>query len=96
MYPTVLVRVVPRWLSDDMSSENPIGADNQQERLVHRGQRELRKIVGCSLRARILRGHTLSSLLKQRDEDMVRAPWRHGEMTVPNYNRPKVAKFLVG
>ena len=34
MNPTVLVCVVPRWLSDDISSENPIGADNQQERLV--------------------------------------------------------------
>jgi hypothetical protein len=32
--------------------------------------------------------------LKQGDEDMVHAPWRHGEYG--NYNGPKVAKFLVG
>lgn len=28
----------------------------------------------------ILRGHTQGSLLKQREEDMVHTPWRHGEL----------------
>ena len=31
MYPTVLVRVTPNTYCVDMSSDNPIGADNQQE-----------------------------------------------------------------
>jgi hypothetical protein len=30
--------------------------------------------------SRILRGHTQSSLLTSKDEEMVRAPWRHGEL----------------
>jgi hypothetical protein len=38
---------------------------------------------------RILRGHTQSSLLKRRDEEMVQTSQRCGE-TVLNYNRPKV------
>ena len=58
--PTVLVRVTPGWLGNDMSSDNPIGADNQQERLddyfvLHmNGGGKYRKLDWSS---RILRGH---------------------------------------
>ena len=86
-----------------MDSENPIGAwskeattDNQQER----PSIEVR--LSASLTQRT------ESRVKESSEAIRRAPngsvgmkrWSrpHGDMgkTVPNYNRPKVAKFLVG
>ncbi len=79
-----------------MSSDNPSGADNQQERLAAR----LQSGFGTTT--------ALQSLQEESSEAIRRAPlgsewmkrWSgpHGDMgkTVPNYNRPKVAKFLVG
>ena len=36
-HPAVLIRVTPEQLGDDMESDNPSGADNQQERLSYCG-----------------------------------------------------------
>ena len=49
------------------SSDNPSGADNQQERL--------------SVTLRILRGHTPDLQWNVLEDDMVRAAWRHAEVS---------------
>jgi hypothetical protein len=78
-----------------MNSENPFGADNQQERpslesdIASKNKSDELRVAG------ILRGHTQSSFVKQKDEEMVHALQRCGGGR-QNYNRPKVAKFLVG
>lgn len=90
MYPAVLVCVAPEWLGEDMSSDNPSGADNQQERLISSFNVSFAGSLKAVSRIRILRGHTQSSLFEARG--MKRWSMPHGDMgkTVQNYNRPKV------
>ena len=100
MYPTVLViswmsHLIIRF-SDMDGSDNPFGADNQQERLLARWRSSFFDMIA------------LHSAQEESSEAIRRAPlgsewmkrWSgpHSDMgkTVPNYNRPKVAKFLVG
>jgi hypothetical protein len=70
----------------ESESDNVTGADNQQERPSYESQCELLRITDGGLEGGILRGHTQSSLLKRRDEEMVQASQRCEE-TVLNYNR---------
>ncbi len=57
-------------------SDNPTGADNQQESL------SLRIAV-----LRILRGHT-PDLQRELENDMVRAAWRHAEVSGTRNDSP--------
>jgi hypothetical protein len=66
-YPSVLVRVGASLLMFRMSSENPNGADNQQETALE------------NLPSRILRDCTPSPLPIRSGEDTVRPLWRHRE-----------------
>jgi hypothetical protein len=63
-----------------MSGDNPIGAVNQQERPDALSSALLLQDLISSNAKGILRGHTQGSLVKPRDEDMVHAPWRRGEL----------------
>jgi hypothetical protein len=96
VYPTVLVRVAPRWLGEDMSSDNPPGADNQQERPSSSFSVSFVRITESLLEGRNPQRPYAELLLEARR--MKRWSMPHGDMrkTVQNYNRPKVAKFLVG
>jgi hypothetical protein len=48
-------------------SDNPTGADNQQERLSDHTQNPQRPYAGCPI--------------VQSDDEMVRAAWRHAEVS---------------
>ena len=70
-----------------MTSDNPSGAGNQQERpgleqwvvgFVDGEAYPLITAKAVSIPG-ILRGHTPTSSVRRRVEDMVLAPWRHGE-----------------
>ncbi len=63
-----------------MDSDKPSSADNQQERPNALGSALLRQELISRNAKGILRGHTQGSLVKPRDEDMVHASWRHGEL----------------
>jgi len=63
-------------------SDNPIGAGNQQERLSPGERIE---------RLSILRGHT-PDLRRSLENDMVRAAWRHAEVSGTETTHP----FLSG
>jgi hypothetical protein len=90
-----------------MSSENPIGADNQQETISGAVPRNTKatQVVAPSGSTGILRDYTRGPL-SDNGEDIVRSSWRHGEPSrndsVPQEvfcgvtRMPKVAKFLVG
>ena len=68
-----------------MGSDNPSGADNQQERPASSRSALLHQRADCAVGCvGILRGHTQGSTVKPVDEDMVHALWRHREHG--NYN----------
>ena len=72
---------IRRYSPHERGSDNPTGADNQQERPGTIGRLDaIDEKLPCSRRSGvghedsgILRGHTQSSRLKQWDEDMVHA-----------------------
>ena len=69
----VLIRVTASFRGGGMGSENPSGADNQQETAIPAGSSETAREALRSMKSPSSAGTAIEG------EDTVRPPWRHGE-----------------